>query len=79
MDMWTLSAVVVCVLIGVLSLFLTLGIMKKTSQRAQITDIPIPKSVKEHPFILNPIIIMYIIFLLFTGLIIFYYWSQNGY
>lgn len=79
MGMWTIPTVIVCVMILVVSYYLTLGVMKKTERRQQITDTPIPKAIKDHPAALNPIIIMYIIFLLFTGLIIFYYWSIYGY
>lgn len=79
MGMWTIPTIIVCIIIGIISYYLTLNVMKKTEQRARVTDTPIPKSVKEHPIVFNPIIIMYIIFLLFTGFIIFYYWSIYGY
>lgn len=79
MGIWTVPTVIVCILIGVVSFFLSLGVMRKTSRKAQVTDTPIPKTVREHPMVLNPIILMYIIFLLFTGLIIFYYWAKYGY
>lgn len=79
MGAWTIPLIIVCIVIGIISYFLTVGVMKKTEQRAQTTDTPMAKSVKEHPMAFNPIIIMYIIFLLFTGLIIFYYWAIYGY
>jgi len=53
--------------------------MKKTRHRESATDVPISKIVRDHPVAMNPIIIMYIIFGLFTGIIIFYYWAIYGY
>lgn len=79
MAMWTIPAIIAGVVILFISYYLTVGVMKKTQQRASAADIPISKAIRDHPFVLNPIIIMYIIFLLFTGIIIFYYWSKYGY
>lgn len=79
MGMWTIPTIIVCIFILIIAYYLTLDVMKKTTERAQATDTPIPKSVKEHPIGFNPIIIMYIIFGLFTGIVIFYYWSIYGY
>lgn len=81
MGMWTIPAVIAIILIIAWGYYSTVGVMKKTSQRASVTemDTPIPKAVKEHPAALNPIIMMYIIFGLFTGIMILYYWSKYGY
>lgn len=79
MGMWTIPTIITGVIIVFVAYFLTAGVMKKTRQRASATDTPISKVVKEHPIAMNPIIIMYIIFGLFTGIMIFYYWSIYGY
>lgn len=75
MGMWTVPAIIVGVLIVAYSVYATVVVMRRTEERNTIYDTPIPRAVRAHPVVLNPIIIMYFIFLLFTGLIIFYYWS----
>ncbi|MFC7685591.1 short-chain dehydrogenase [Ureibacillus sp. GCM10028918] len=79
MGMWTIPTIIVGALIVVVSYLLTAGVMKKTRHRESAADVPISKLVRDHPVAMNPIIIMYIIFGLFTGIIIFYYWSIYGY
>lgn len=79
MGMWTIPTIITGVLIVAVSYYLTVGVMKKTRQRAAATDTPISKVIRDHPIAMNPIIIMYIIFGIFTGIIIFYNWSLYGY
>lgn len=79
MGMWTFPLIITGVIILGVAYYMTVGVMKKTAQRATASDSPINKAVREHPVMMNPIIIMYIIFGLFTGIMIFYYWSQYGY
>lgn len=83
MGMWTIPAVIAGVLIVAYSYYATVKVMKMTGERSSVvnttTDTPINKAVRDHPILFNPIIIMYVIFLLFTGLIILYYWSVYGY
>jgi hypothetical protein len=79
MGMWTIPTIIAGALIVFVSYWLTAGVMKKTRQRASASDIPISKIIRDHPVAMNPIIIMYLIFGLFTGIIIFYYWTIYGY
>nr|WP_232337137.1 short-chain dehydrogenase [Lysinibacillus timonensis] len=76
--MWTIPAILTIIVIIGVAYYMTIGIMKKTAHRATASDTDIAKAVREHPVLMNPIIIMYIIFGLFTGIMIFYYWSQYG-
>jgi hypothetical protein len=78
MGMWTVPTIIVSLLIVVASYFMTVSVMKKTEQRNSVTDTPISKVVREHPILMNPIIIMYFIFLFFLGSMIFYYWAKTG-
>jgi len=50
-----------------------------TSERKSENDTPISETVEEYATMLNPIVWVYLIFLLFLGGMIFYYWSQAGY
>lgn len=79
LGMWTIPLIITAILIIGVAYFMTVGVMKKTTQRATVSDTPISKNVRENPIMMNPIIIMYVIFGLFTGIMIFYYWSQYGY
>ena len=83
MGMWTIPAVIAGVLLIIVAYFSTVSVMKKTGERTSVMnttmDTPISKEVRDHPVVFNPIIIMYVIFGLFTGLIILYYWSVYGY
>ncbi|KGR92239.1 short-chain dehydrogenase [Ureibacillus massiliensis 4400831 = CIP 108448 = CCUG 49529] len=79
MGMWTVPAIITGIVILAVAYYMTVAVMRKTTERASVTDTPINKSVRDHPILMNPIIIMYVIFGLFTGIIIFYYWSQYGY
>lgn len=81
MGIWTIPAGIAAVIMIVVGYYSTVGVMKMTARRAATTemDTPISKTVREHPVLFNPIIIMYIIFGLFTGIMILYYWSQYRY
>ncbi|TSI04189.1 short-chain dehydrogenase [Lysinibacillus sp. BW-2-10] len=76
---WTIPALIAGTLIVFISAYLTWGVMKKVEKRDAVTDTPINKVIREHPIVLNPIIIPYIIFIVFTGIIVFYYWAKYGY
>ncbi len=79
MTMWTILGIIAVVIIIGIAYYSTVGVMKRTAQRASASDTPISKAVQENPILMNPIILMYIVFGLFTGIIIFYYWAQYGY
>lgn len=79
LGMWTIPTIIVGLIIVIVSYFMTINVMKKTEQRASAMDTPISRNVRNHPILMNPIIIMYLIFGLFTGIMIFYYWAKTGY
>ncbi|RUL51859.1 short-chain dehydrogenase [Lysinibacillus antri] len=76
---WTIPALIAGIILVFISYYLTVGVMKKVERRAAITDTPISKVIRDHPIALNPIILSYVVFLAFTGIIIFYYWAKYGY
>jgi H+/Cl- antiporter ClcA len=75
--MWLYPTIIVCVILCLVSYWLTVrvghGIEESNSER----DPAIPEEIQEHPFMLNPILIVYGIFFAFTGIIIFYYWAKG--
>ncbi|KOP79247.1 short-chain dehydrogenase [Lysinibacillus sp. FJAT-14745] len=79
MGMWLIPALIAITIISAISLVSTLKIAKMTSQRKSENDTPISETVEEYTTMLNPIVWVYIIFLLFLGIMIFYYWSKTGY
>ncbi|MEY2370413.1 MULTISPECIES: short-chain dehydrogenase [Lysinibacillus] len=79
MGMWLIPALIAMIIICVISFVYTLKIAKMTSERKSEKDTPISETVEEYATILNPIVWVYAIFLLFLGIMIFYYWSKAGY
>ncbi|EFI70470.1 short-chain dehydrogenase [Lysinibacillus sp. HST-98] len=79
MGMWLIPALIAMIIICIISFVYTLKIAKMTSERKSEKDTPISETVEEYSTILNPIVWVYAIFLLFLGIMIFYYWSKAGY
>lgn len=79
MGMWLIPALIAMIIICIISFVYTLKIAKMTSERKSEKDTPISETVEEYATILNPIVWVYAIFLLFLGIMIFYYWSKAGY
>ncbi|WP_409368152.1 short-chain dehydrogenase [Lysinibacillus sp. 38-6] len=79
MGMWLIPALIAITIIAVISFVSTMRIAKMTSQRESEKDTPVSETVEEFATMLNPIVWVYIVFLLFLGIMIFYYWSKVGY
>ncbi|MEK3730063.1 short-chain dehydrogenase [Lysinibacillus sp. FSL W8-0953] len=79
MGMWLIPAIIAIVIISAISFVSTLKIAKMTTERKSENDTPISETVEEYATMLNPIVWVYAIFLLFLGIMIFYYWSKAGY
>lgn len=79
MGMWLIPSLIVITIISVISFVSTMKIAKMTSERKSEKDTPISETVEEYATMLNPIVWVYIIFLLFLGIMIFYYWTKIGY
>ncbi len=79
MGMWLIPAIIAIVIISAISFVSTLKIAKMTSERKSENDTPVSETVEEYSTMLNPIVWVYAIFLLFLGIMIFYYWSKAGY
>ncbi|MFJ7838376.1 short-chain dehydrogenase [Lysinibacillus sphaericus] len=79
MSMWLIPSLIAITIISVISFFSTMKIAKMTSERKSEKDTPISETVEEYATMLNPIVWVYIIFLLFLGIMIFYYWTKTGY
>ena len=79
MSMWLIPSLIAITIISVISFVSTMKIAKMTSERKSEKDTPISETVEEYATMLNPIGWVYIIFLLFLGIMIFYYWTKTGY
>ncbi|MEK5334158.1 MULTISPECIES: short-chain dehydrogenase [unclassified Lysinibacillus] len=79
MGMWLIPALIAITIIAAISFVATMRIAKMTSERKSEKDTPISGTVEEFATMLNPIVWVYIVFLLFLGIMIFYYWSKIGY
>lgn len=76
--MWLIPLLVTITIISVISFVATLRIAKMTTERDSEKDTPISETVEENQTVLNPIIWVYGLFFAFTGIMIFYYWSQTA-
>ncbi|KOS69661.1 short-chain dehydrogenase [Lysinibacillus contaminans] len=79
MGMWLIPLLITVTVISVISFVSTLRIAKMTSERQSEMDTPISETVEEYSTVLNPVVWVYALFFAFTGVMIFYYWSQAGY
>lgn len=77
--MWLIPLLITITVMSVISFVSTLRIAKMTSERESEKDTPISETVEEYPTVLNPVVWVYALFFAFTGVMIFYYWSQAGY
>lgn len=74
MGMWLWLAIFSVVVICAIGYWLTVNVGHKQGEHER--DEQIPEMIEEYPFMLNPIILLYVVFFFVTGIIIFYYWSQ---
>lgn len=77
MGMWLYPTIFVCIIICLMGYYLTVRVGHNIEQSGEERDSEVPDKIVEHPFLLNPIVLSYVIFLGFTGLIIFYYWARG--
>lgn len=75
--MWTIPTIIVSLIILVIGYWLTVRIGHNIEDSGQERDPSIPEEINEHPFLLNPIVLSYVVFGAFTGVIIFYYWAKG--
>ena len=79
MGMWLVPLLITITIICVIAFVSTMRIAKMTTERDSEKDTPISEKVEENPTVLNPIFWAYALFFAFTGIMIFYYWSQTAY
>ena len=77
--MWLIPLLITITVMSVISFVSTLRIAKMTTERESEKDTQISETVEEYPTVLNPIVWVYALFFAFTGIMIFYYWSQAKY
>lgn len=77
--MWLIPLLITITVMSVISFVSTLRIAKMTTERESEIDTQISETVEEYPTVLNPVVWVYALFFAFTGIMIFYYWSQARY
>lgn len=75
MGMWTVPAIITVILLCAYAYYVTIQVAKKVEQGGE-HDVPIHEAIKDHPLLLNPIILMYVIVGILMTIMIFYYWSS---
>ncbi|WP_274309308.1 short-chain dehydrogenase [Solibacillus daqui] len=77
MGMWLYPTIFVCIVLCLIGYYLTVKVGHKIEHSGEERDSEVPDKIIEHPFLLNPIVLSYAVFLAFTGIIIFYYWARG--
>lgn len=77
MGIWLYPTIFVCVIFCFIGYYLTVRVGHSVEQSGEERDSEVSEKIIEHPFLLNPIILSYVVFLAFTGIIIFYYWARG--
>ena len=78
MGLWTWPLLGVIIIIGAIGFYTTRRIMVFERKREQTNDSPIPVAIKDHPFTLNPIILVYIAALVFVTILIGYFYATSS-
>lgn len=76
-NMWLYPTIIVCVVICLVGYWLTVRVGHQIEDSGSERDPSVPEEIENHPFMLNPILLVYAIFFIFTGTIIFYYWAKG--
>lgn len=79
MGIWAWPLVFVIFIISGIGFYATWRIMVFDRKRQEVNDAPIPQTMKEHPFVLNPIIWVYLTALVFVTILIAYYVASSPY
>jgi NADH:ubiquinone oxidoreductase subunit 6 (subunit J) len=77
MGIWTWPLIGIITLVGGISLYATLKVMKFEKVRQSANDAPIPEGIKEHPALFNPVIWSYLLAFIFIFTVIFYYIASS--
>ncbi|MET1013412.1 MAG: hypothetical protein ABWX61_02740 [Paenisporosarcina sp.] len=77
MEMWTWPLIGMIIIVGGISLYSTLRVMRFERERQSATDAPIAGEIKEHPALFNPVIWTYILAAVFIFSVIFYYAASS--
>ncbi|WP_017381296.1 hypothetical protein [Paenisporosarcina sp. TG-14] len=79
MGIWAWPLVFVIFIISAIGFYATWRIMVFDRKRQEVNDSPIPQTMKDHPFVLNPIIWVYLTALVFVTILIAYYVASSPY
>lgn len=78
MGLWTWPLFGVIIFICAVGFYTTRRIMVFERKREQTNDSPIPVAIKDHPYTLNPIILVYIAALVFVTILIGYFYATSS-
>ena len=77
MTLFTWTAIFVVVILCAFSAYATVATSKHIEARDSELDTSVDPTIKQHPFLLNPIIMMYIIVGIFMTIVIFFFHASN--
>ena len=77
MTLFTWAAIFVVIILCAFSAYATVAVGKHIESRGSELDTSVDPAIKQHPFLLNPIIMMYIIVGIFMTIVIFFMHAAN--
>ena len=77
MTLLTWAAIFIVIILCALSAYATVATAKHIDARNSELDTSVDPAIKHHPFLLNPIIMMYIIVGIFMTIVIFFYYAAS--
>ena len=77
MTLFTWGAIIVVIILCALSAYSTVVASNHIEARGSELDTSVDPIVKRHPFLLNPIIMLYIVVGIFMTIVVFYYHASS--
>ena len=77
MTLFTWAAIFVVIILCALSAYATVATSKHIVARDSELDTSVDLAIKQHPFLLNSIMMMYIIVGIFMTIVIFFYYAAS--
>ncbi|WP_431029311.1 hypothetical protein [Lysinibacillus sp. LZ02] len=77
MSLFVWSSIVVVVILCALAAYSTMVAANQIQKSNSELDTSVDPAIRRHPFLLNPIIMMYIVVGIFMTIVLFFYWARG--
>ncbi|MFF5993126.1 short-chain dehydrogenase [Lysinibacillus sp. KU-BSD001] len=77
MSLFVWGSIVVIIILCALSAYATVVAANQIEKSNSELDTSVDPVIRRHPFLLNPIIMMYIVVGIFMTIVLFFYWARG--